>query len=250
VDGYSIDLYRKDKSPKTSMVWRYFGRLTDRENKPIGEINCNYCILCLQKRKIFKYSKNSATTTLLLHLEMNHKITRDGDPAANESYYKRKKRETSICEKKIPRTQKSANTSSTICSICGKSFSAYHILAKHMRIHTGKNFACNRCPAKFAFRENLQRHEKIHEPNHLSRYICDSCGSSFAEIKSLKHHITRVHLNIPVEKNYSCNIEGCNMKFEKSFTLKKHMMTHTSLKPHECTFCDNAYASKGEFFFF
>jgi hypothetical protein len=66
-------------------------------------------------------------------------------------------------------------------------------------------------------------------------------------MKSLRNHITRIHLNIPAEKKFACTFDGCDLKFANRFNLKKHTMTHMDVKPHECRYCGTAYASKGEF---
>lgn len=73
------------------------------------------------------------------------------------------------------------------------------------------------------------------------------CGSGFAEMKSLKSHLMKIHLNIQLDKNFHCPYESCSMSFERKFNLKKHLMTHSDYKPHSCNYCSAAYASKGKF---
>ncbi|KAG5666564.1 hypothetical protein PVAND_014582 [Polypedilum vanderplanki] len=246
-DQFSIDFYKKDKSPKASIGWRYFGRLLNEYQQQI-DTDYNYCSLCLKQKKITKYKNSSATSTILLHLQTIHGIGRqkDGSEMITNKVKEKYKQRTKTADKS--KAKNSTETTGTICSSCGKSFSNHHILNKHLKIHSGQSFSCDSCPAKFTYLENLQRHQKVHDPNHFSQYVCDTCGNGYAELKSLKNHIMRIHLNIPPEKKFSCTFDGCSMKFAKRYNLKKHMMTHLDMKPHECQYCGTAYASKGDLF--
>ncbi|XP_070507607.1 zinc finger protein 271-like [Chironomus tepperi] len=240
-EGMHIDCYKKDRTPKTSMAWRHFGRLYTANNEHVNQ-SFHYCIICLSRKLLTKYKTTTATSTLIFHLTTVHGIGKDDNDAdatfIKEKYTQRKERSLT--------TGPSITTTATICSECGKSFANHHIMKKHMKIHSGQFFPCDSCPAKFSYIENLYRHKRCHDPNHLSRYVCDICGNRFAEMKSLKNHIMRVHMKIPPQKKFACTFDGCSLKFAAAFNLKKHMITHTDLKPHECQFCSNAYTSKGD----
>lgn len=112
-----------------------------------------------------------------------------------------------------------------ICHICCKAFAKSYILLKHLRIHEGIKYTCMLCPATFSYPEGLKRHEKIHDPNHWSKYQCDKCSNAYAEMRSLKNHMKTVHLNKPVERKFEC--EFCDMKCVTSEKLRIHVMTHT-----------------------
>ncbi|CAG9811826.1 unnamed protein product [Chironomus riparius] len=238
-EGMHIDCFKKDRTPKTSMVWRHFGRLNNANDEHINT-SFNYCSICFSRKLITKYKTTTSTSTLIFHLNTVHGIAKD-DSVAEKSFVKEK-----YTQRKERATTSGPAVSATICSECGKGFANHHIMKKHMKIHSGQFFPCDSCPAKFSYIENLHRHKRCHDPNHLSRYVCDICGNRFAEIKSLRNHIMRVHLKITPQKKYACPYDDCSLRFAAAFNLKKHMLTHTDLKPHECQFCPNAYTSKGD----
>lgn len=140
-EDYHIDCYKRDKTPKTSLVWRYFGNLLDENDQQAGHTGFHYCALCFNRKTLTKYRTTTATSTLLFHLQNVHGIGRNEDGTETvtnkikENYYQRKKKERALVV---------GPASATICSVCGKSFSSHHILNKHMRIHSGIFYSCDR----------------------------------------------------------------------------------------------------------
>ncbi|KAG5666770.1 hypothetical protein PVAND_014780 [Polypedilum vanderplanki] len=131
-----------------------------------------------------------------------------------------------------------------ICPICAKSMSSANGLDQHIRyVHNKdqeKKFQCKSCPMKFILKTKLIRHEAIHSTERP--HVCEICGNSFKHSEGLNLHMKR-H-NGTLERKHACN--QCNHRFTTKHRLEQHMMTHTGLKPHECKFCDRAYASKGD----
>lgn len=66
--------------------------------------------------------------------------------------------------------------------------------------------------------------------------------AGFKHKEGLTIHIKR-H-NGTLLKKFECN--QCTIKFTTVHRLNQHALTHTGAKPHECTYCDRAYASKGD----
>lgn len=136
-EGLSINCYKKDRTPKTSMVWRYFGKLYDQQNQQIGN-GFHYCSICLNRKLLTKYKSTTATSTLIFHLNTVHGIAKDDNgPEKNfvkEKYSQRKERVLTT----------GPAVTATVCSECGKTFGNHHILKKHMKIHSGKFFPCDR----------------------------------------------------------------------------------------------------------
>ena len=46
------------------------------------------------------------------------------------------------------------------CNHCGRSFNCPEKLSDHMRIHTGRDFNCDICPAKFSSLSSMNRHKR------------------------------------------------------------------------------------------
>ena len=73
------------------------------------------------------------------------------------------------------------------------------------------------------------------------KFVCETCGRSFAAGNRLKEHIVLAH----TEPRFSCQI--CNKKIKSKFKLDIHIkQNHTFEKDHVCTYsnCEAAYATK------
>jgi uncharacterized Zn-finger protein len=76
------------------------------------------------------------------------------------------------------------------CDICHKKYASKDVLRKHRKIHgIDKKFRCGKCEKGFDSAEELERHEKTHEG--FRPYNCCYCANSFAKEHSLTTHLKR-----------------------------------------------------------
>lgn len=68
-----IDLYKSSSSSKTSIAWRYMGKLLDATNRHIGS-GFHYCSPCVQRKKLTKYRLSTATSTLYVNTRIKFNI--------------------------------------------------------------------------------------------------------------------------------------------------------------------------------
>ncbi|XP_071058568.1 zinc finger protein 32-like [Pseudochaenichthys georgianus] len=121
------------------------------------------------------------------------------------------------------------------CSVCSKSYTYRNNFQRHMRIHTGeKPFSCSVCKKPFSQREHLKEHMRIHTGE--KPHSCSVCKKSFSQNRNLKTHM-RLHTG---EKPHSCSV--CKKAFSQNIHLKIHMRVHTGEKPHSCSVCKKAFS--------
>ncbi|KAG5669570.1 hypothetical protein PVAND_017457 [Polypedilum vanderplanki] len=211
----SIDLYMKNK--KRSTCWQYFGRLLNEYRDEI-DTDFNYCSLCLKEKKITKYKCSTATSAMIQHLQVIHRI--GGQEAGSKMMINKVQEEYK--QKTIIADKNCSEASETQCKICGKNFSNHHTLNKHLQTHSGPSFySCDSCPARFIYLENLQRHQKVHDTNHFSQYICDICGNDYASKDDLHRHLQTNHVG---NTSYTCKC--CSASFRLKIQLKNHYKSH------------------------
>ncbi|XP_069692779.1 zinc finger protein OZF-like isoform X2 [Periplaneta americana] len=131
-----------------------------------------------------------------------------------------------------------------ICELCGKSYKRTDSLKTHRMIdHLAdakfklqmqeKNYVCDTCGRRFAFRCLLRDHVNMHSG--MKPYSCSECDRTFAQRASLKQHV-KIHGD---HKPFPC--PECSLAFYGRGDLKKHMRKHTGERPFMCDVCGEAY---------
>lgn len=129
------------------------------------------------------------------------------------------------------------------CPHCSKRFQYRSYLLRHLPSHLGKhNFACKYCGQKCNSQNSCQQHEALcngmlgqHEEKQVneSKEIRDLPGGA-AGLKGCK-----VILRKDGEQ-LKCNF--CTKTFTKSRNLRRHILTHTDVKPYRCKTCENCFS--------
>ena len=128
-----------------------------------------------------------------------------------------------------------------ICPHCGEYFERVqqHILYMHT---TEKPYKCPKCEFAHTLKKGLDSHMKTVHPVESALKICHICSYKTSTNQTLRNHIESVHEQI---KNFSCPHDGCDLKFYRERTMKKHfMLKHSSERPHKCEICGEAFAIK------
>ena len=150
-----------------------------------------------------------------------------------------------------------AEEANFICSICGKAY----LTQKKLNFHS---YTCQQklngqykppkpaaklecsyegCDYKIDGRVNLENHiRKVHLNLPLTRdYVCNICGATYNKKGHLKMHISSIHENL---RPHKC--EHCGKDFSRRQRLKEHIEgIHQGLLKHKCNYCDKAYNNNG-----
>ena len=76
------------------------------------------------------------------------------------------------------------------CAACGKEFSEYAVLKRHIStVHQNVTFSCRYCSAKYNRRDNFRQHQlKTH-----GLLTCEICDRIYNDFRELSRHISDVH---------------------------------------------------------
>jgi KRAB domain-containing zinc finger protein len=134
---------------------------------------------------------------------------------------------------------------SLICHICGKTLKTKLSYEFHVKRHADvREFQCPRCPASFVYIKKLERHMIGHSEDR--KYICEQpgCTKTFKDVYTF--HIHQKRHNGTLVRKYACTFQTCEKKFVSKYALDRHTLTHTLQKPHQCEYCEMAYAQKND----
>ncbi|XP_068625819.1 zinc finger protein 892-like isoform X4 [Battus philenor] len=104
------------------------------------------------------------------------------------------------------------------CNACGRKFAFPNEVVRHQKYyHMGeKKFQCSDCGKRFSYKALLTQHVIMHTT--LRAFTCQICEKSFKREKTLRTHL-RIHLN---DRRYVCKI--CKEAFVQIGSLKYHMI--------------------------
>lgn len=227
---------------------------THREN--FKSVKCSHRTVAANTFELFlKHSKYQMKPKTHECLKCHKRFPYDVNFLSHLNSHKRRQNHQLNCEKcgKKFRNRRALETHDKvkhhqqtlfICPICAKSMSSEYILDNHIRfVHNAeqeKKHECKVCSMKFTHSSKLVRHEATHSTERP--HVCEQCGAGFKHKEGLTIHIKR-H-NGTLVKRFECN--QCNNKFTTQHRLAQHALTHSGAKPNECSYCDRAYASKGD----
>uniref|UniRef100_A0A8C1R968 C2H2-type domain-containing protein n=1 Tax=Cyprinus carpio TaxID=7962 RepID=A0A8C1R968_CYPCA len=123
------------------------------------------------------------------------------------------------------------------CKVCGKTFRLRAQLNAHLRSHSDeKPFKCDncgkQCPQCFkCFRSSsfLQRHLSLHSKE--TAYACVHCGQKFDK-----------GTVVPGENGEALKCKFCTKSFLRARYLRRHILTHTEVKPYRCKTCESCFS--------
>ncbi|CAB4054974.1 KRAB [Lepeophtheirus salmonis] len=118
-----------------------------------------------------------------------------------------------------------------ICNICSKRFAKREHLTKHLRIHKSDNkrYSCEFCYKAFRDRYELVRHTRRHTGDFPHR--CTECDKGFMRHERYLTHL-RWHSG---ERPYQCSM--CEKSFRDRSELNRHSRRHTGDLPYKCETC-------------
>ncbi|KAK1794887.1 hypothetical protein P4O66_010086 [Electrophorus voltai] len=133
------------------------------------------------------------------------------------------------------------------CSYCGRKFARRQTLEQHERIHTGeKPFRCSECSKCFRQRSALRVHRKGHTGD--KAFECFVCFKRFYRSGDLKAHLG-IHTGV---REHNCSV--CSKGFGRPSDLRRHMQTHEAdpvvvdvdKSPHECSQCGKKFTRRAQ----
>ncbi len=89
--------------------------------------------------------------------------------------------------------------------------------------------------------ESCQPKSKAKDAGIVEKFGCDECGKTFGAAKTLRRHVSIVHLK---ERKFECG--HCDKTFGRAGHLKTHVLTvHLKERKFECGHCDKTFGLAG-----
>ena len=139
------------------------------------------------------------------------------------------------------------STKMRLCPTCNE-YIIERKMNTHLDDHEPRNFTCELCGRSLkslhghVCKSNYNRRTNYQRKN--SKKIvekpvqCEKCGKELPNARHLKRHLVS-HYSI---KPHQC--PECGMGFSQTSNLKIHMRVHSGDKPYKCDICTEAYAHK------
>lgn len=131
------------------------------------------------------------------------------------------------------------------CPHCSKRFQFRSYLLRHLYSYMGRQeFACKHCNQKYNNKCSCQQHETLcdgvlrhHETEMLYEPEETKNKPDVQSTPSLKECTVIVGEN---GEQLKCNF--CTKTFTKPRSLRRHILTHTEVKPYRCKTCENCFS--------
>ncbi|KAG7273482.1 hypothetical protein CRUP_015858, partial [Coryphaenoides rupestris] len=124
------------------------------------------------------------------------------------------------------------------CPECDKCFKHHSVLIEHQRVHSGlQPYNCSECGRAFRTATLLAGHRLRKCKN--AAYLCIKCGNSFpTSLEKFRHQCPKRG------QSYEC--AHCGKSFQKSSSLKEHLLTHVQSRLFKCSHCGDGFPGIGE----
>lgn len=131
-----------------------------------------------------------------------------------------------------------ANSTSFFCPYCTYRTPIIARLKRHMTLHTGKVYKCNKCEKSYTEEYKLREHFKIKHEKSV-HFVCEQCRRDFTSKGGLKYHMKTMHRK---EFDYWC--DACCKGFRDPHTYETHVeIKHNRPQAFTCSNCSNTFKS-------
>ncbi|KAM9488260.1 zinc finger protein 1035 isoform 1-T4 [Clarias gariepinus] len=204
-------------------------------------VPCSKCGKYFKRNKVYGHRK---------HCNFKESASREKfNSEKNENAHKSEDKDTNlIVTNRTCRIAKEMGTSikerfKERCPHCSKRFQFRSYLLRHLHTHLGKNtFACKHCGQKYDCKSSCQQHETLCD-GMLSKHEAKQLNES-EETKVMPGSATSLKgCTVIIGANgeqLKCNF--CTKTFTKPRNLRRHILTHTEVKPYRCKTCENCFS--------
>ena len=121
----------------------------------------------------------------------------------------------------VPYQVPSVAQDATQCPVCQKSYPNHHKLMKHMGVHRGEKFPCDRCGKMLASRRMLRFHQSACTRG--KQVECPVCKKPYGSRQGMRQHFKVTHGTGQPEVDETFTCPYCS----KAFNVKKSMREHS-----------------------